>query len=311
MLLARAELYASVREFFAARQVLEVETPVLSLYANTDPNINSFEAAGALETLPHYLHTSPEFPMKRLLAAGSGPIYQICKVFRATEIGKLHNPEFSMLEWYRPGFDLSALMDEVLDLLQAVFATRRTIPAAVKLTYQQAFQQALDLDPLVATTTELRSVATQRELQVQGLSDDDHNGWLDVLFSHLVQPGLAGLGCCFITNFPVSQAALARLSDTRPATAARFEVFIDGIELGNGYDELADADELLARFQLEQATRAQRQQPVLPYDPHLVQALESGLPSCSGVAMGLDRLLMLIHGRESLQQVLAFPEKHA
>lgn len=311
-LLARAQLYAAIRRFFAERQVLEVETPALSRYANSDPNIDSFKVGSAADRHTYYLHTSPEFAMKRLLAAGSGPIYQVCKVFRAAECGRHHNPEFSMLEWYRPGFGLADLMREVQDLLEWVCPGWSGLEKITRLTYQAAFQTILNIDPLRASVADLGNLAVRQGIQVQGLSlcTEDHDAWLDLLFSHCIQPALAKQGCCFIYDFPASQAALARLSKTKPETAARFEVFIEGIELCNGYDELTDPQVLQTRIHAEQRQRERRGQPVYPSDPWLGMAMEHGLPPCSGVALGLDRLLMLLLGQQSLDEVLAFPGNH-
>lgn len=289
---ARAELYGSVRAFFHARGVLEVETPILSAHATVDRHIDSF-TAGA-----RWLHTSPEFAMKRLLAAGSGPIWQICKVFRIDEQGRHHNPEFTMLEWYRPGFDHHRLMDEVAELLLTV----GTPAAPSRTTYRDAFLRHAGLDPFTAPLQALRA-----RHPVPG-ADGDRDFWLDVLMSHVVGPQLGREGPEFLYDFPASQAALARVEN---GVAQRFELFWQGIELANGFHELTDAAEQKVRFKADQKWRCEQGKPVPPYDKHLIAALEAGLPDCAGVALGLDRLLMLKLGLPELAATLAFAADRA
>ncbi len=314
---ARAELYGSVRSFFGARGVLEVETPILSRHATVDRHIDSFgvftpAGMSAARTPPAlWLQTSPEFAMKRLLAAGSGPIYQIARVFRVDEQGRHHNPEFSMLEWYRPDFDHHRLMDEVAALI-----AHCGIPAAsTRLSYREAFERHAGFDPFALDAGALQLRFRQRGLGVpEGLSDDecaDVDLWLDLWMSHVVGPHLGREAPEFVYDFPASQAALARVRPGTPPVAERFELFWHGIELANGFHELADAAEQEARFAADTAWRTARGRTVPPYDAHLIDALRAGLPDCAGVALGLDRLLMLASGCQRLDAVLAFPADRA
>lgn len=319
VLRARAQLLVEIRQFFAQRQVLEVETPVLSRAGTTDPNIESFrteffpsgcaQIAGQGQT--YYLATSPEFHMKRLLAAGSGAIYQISRVFRNEEQGRYHNPEFTLLEWYRPGFDLHTLMLEVAELIKQVVRSSLLIEKVEYYSYQQVFQRTLAIDPLQCSNQDLIQCAKTNAIEVHGLTESDRDAWLDVLMSHCVQKQLgfqSGHPCLtFVYDYPASQAALAQVRDTQPAVAERFELFIAGQELANGYHELQAADEQYRRFQHDISIRNQRQQRQLAFDQHLIDALQSGLPDCSGVALGLDRLLQSALGTQSLQDCLAFP----
>jgi len=299
---ARARLLARIREFFAHRGVLEVETPALSVAAATDPHLESFpfQVGGPGR---RYLHTSPEFPMKRLLAAGSGPIYQLCKVFRQGEYGRYHNPEFTLLEWYRPGFDTHHLMDEVEALLQTLLDTG---PAAERLSYAEAFQRHLAIDPHSADADALRARA--REAGLEGVElGVDRDGWLDLLLTHRVEPHLGRGRPTFLYDYPASQAALARIRPGQPAVAERFELYLEGVELANGFYELGDAVEQRERFAADNAHRERLGLPVVPMDEHLLAALEAGLPDCSGVALGVDRLAMLAVDASALEAVIAFP----
>lgn len=308
MLRRRAALLRQVRAFFEERGLLEVETPMLSSAAATDPNLDSLVTAyngpGAPPEATLYLHTSPEFPMKRLLAAGSGPVWQICRVFRGGERGRRHNPEFTMLEWYRPSWDHHRLMEEVAELVADVVGRR---PVG-KHTYGELFRP-LGVDPHTADVTQCRRAAEARGLQVPaGLTRD---GVLDFVFSHLLAPELGRDRIDFVHAFPASQAALARLEPGNPTTAARFECFLDGMEIANGFHELCDAAEQRARFASDQSSRKAGGQPVAPLDERLLQALEAGLPDCAGVALGLDRLFMVALGASHIDQVLAFPLERA
>lgn len=289
---ARAELYGSVRVFFSARGVMEVATPVLSAHATVDRHIDSY-AAGE-----RWLQTSPEFAMKRLLCAGSGPIYQICPVFRREESGRHHNPEFTMLEWYRPGFDHHRLMDEVEALLHAVGAPAQRYE---RLAYRAAFLRHTGLDPFAASLATLRAAA--RFDGDAGAQAEERDFWLDLIMSATVGPALGREGPVFLYDFPASQAALAQV---RGEVAERFELFWQGIELANGFHELADADEQRRRFEADQAWRRAHGQAVPPYDRHLIAALAQGLPDCAGVALGLDRLLMLLRGLPDVAATMAF-----
>lgn len=311
VLKARAELYGSVRAFFAARDVLEVETPILSRHATVDRHIDSFAVYAyqkVLELKLHgNLHTSPEFAMKRLLAAGSGPIWQIARVFRVDEQGRHHNPEFSMLEWYRPGFDHHRLMDEVGALLAAC-----GVPCAplARLSYREAFIRHAGFDPFTTCAADMRLAWQARGLaDPLGLSPDelaDTDVWLDLWMSQIVGPRLGVDSPEFIYDFPVSQAALARIRADDPPVAERFELFWRGVELANGFHELTDADEQQHRFEADLAWRADNGRATPPYDAHLIAALQAGLPPCAGVALGLDRLLMLKLNLPQLADTLAF-----
>ena len=309
---ARAEMLATIRDYFAEQQVLEVDTPSLSRAANTDLNIDSITAnyygPSALAEGPLYLHTSPEFPMKRLLASGSGAIYQVCKVFRDGEYGRYHNPEFSLLEWYRPGFDHHALIDEVDALINLILGPSSI--ALRKLTYQQAFINTVGFDPLINDSATFRSCAQQHGMNVVGMNDASHDEWLDLLMDQAVIPAL-GKGRLFIIDYPASQASLARLDPNDKRFAQRFELYIDGIELANGFYELTDAVLQRQRFEDDNKKRQYAAKPMMPIDNNFIDALEAGLPDCAGVALGLDRLLMLKTGASDIKQVLAFPFEKA
>lgn len=301
---ARAELFATLRRFFAERGVLEVDTPLLASHSVTDPAIEPLTVDGSPQ--PRFLQTSPEFFMKRLLAAGSGPIYQLGKVFRAREFGARHNPEFTMLEWYRPGYALHRLIDEVTALVFAcVKAFGVTAPPVAVRGYAELFDEVFDIDPHRASGEELAQTA--RALTDTGDLELDRDGWLDLLMSCGVEPALKGRGLVFVCGYPQSQAALARCVERDGIRVAdRFEAYLDGIELANGYRELRDPGELKARARRDNRLRAARGQQQRALDPHLVAAHEAGLPDCSGVALGVDRLLMYLLGAERLGAVLPF-----
>lgn len=306
----RAQILARVREFFATREVLEVETAILSAAGTVDPQLHSLAVHSLAPSDTRslgYLHTSPEFAMKRLLATGSGPIYQLCKVFRAGEHGRLHNPEFTLLEWYRPGFTYFELMDEVAALLAHTLGTTRSLQAPERLTYADAFRRYADVDPHRADAAELRAIAEARGLRVSGLSEGDRDGWRDLLLTHLVEPRLGSGRPTFLHDYPASAAALARTRNDDPPVAERFELYLDGIELANGFQELTDADEQRQRFEQDQERRRKKGLADVPYDQHLIAALVTGLPACSGVALGIDRLVMLATGARALEEVIAFP----
>ncbi|MGI9295219.1 MAG: EF-P lysine aminoacylase EpmA [Pseudomonadales bacterium] len=296
----RADLYRSIREFFRARDVLEVETPCVSRHGVTDPHIASVAVAGH-----GWLQSSPEFAMKRLLAAGSGSIFQICKSFRGGEAGTYHNPEFTLLEWYRIDFNDHRLMDEVEQLLALLLGGG----TARRCSYGDLFQQRLRIDPHQASHAELQKLVDQHIDTSCACVDKDQ--CLELLFSHLLQLDLSGL--TFIHDFPASQAALARLaSDANGTTVARrFECFFDGVELANGYDELTDAEEYLRRCEADNVKRAAYGLPAMEIDAHFASAMQHGLPDCAGVALGLDRLLMLMLGASSIEEVLSFPARRA
>ncbi len=305
----RAQLLSKLRVFFSQRNVLEVETPTLYPFANPDPMIEGFEVLKSQTDLSSlHLQTSPEFAMKRLLAAGSGAIYQICRAYRRSETGRYHNPEFTILEWYRPGFTLHQLMQEVEDLLMLVLPASLIRHAVDYITYQSAFSKAVGLDPLTATIAEFVLAATRIGYpEAERLCADNRSAWLDFLFSHAVQPQLPKQRIVFVYNYPACQSALARLHPQQPEVAERVEVFINGIELGNGFQELTDSTQQRQRFIEQQAERAQQGMMVHRLDEDLLAALDAGLPDAAGIAIGLDRLLMLICNTDHIREVLTFP----
>ncbi|MGO9515104.1 MAG: EF-P lysine aminoacylase EpmA [Steroidobacteraceae bacterium] len=300
----RAALLARVRAFFAARGVLEVETPVLSSAGASDPQIQSLmtHVSGVPGTL--FMSSSPEFPMKRLLAAGSGDIYQLCKVFRDAERGRWHNPEFTLLEWYRLGFDDAALMTEVETLIAELLAPERRLEPAERLTYRQALRRHAGVDAHTASERELERAAEEHGIVCQGELDRDAK--LDLLMGAVVGPNLGRERPCFICDYPASQASLARLKPGLPRVAARFECYLDGIELANGFHELADADEQRGRFARDLAIRRAQGRLEPPVDERLLAALAAGMPDCAGVALGFDRLVAITLKATRLSQAMAF-----
>ena len=308
----RARVLATIRAFFAARGVLEVDTPALAAATVTDLHLHSlatrYRGPGADDGLTLYLQTSPEFAMKRLLAVGSGPIYQICKAFRDGEAGRRHNPEFTMLEWYRPGWDHHRLMDEMDELLAAVLG----VPAAERLGYRDAFLRHAGVDPHRCSAERLTERLVEAGVAAPDPEGLDRDDLLDLLLTRLVEPHLGRDGSAtFLHDYPASQAALARVRPDDPPVAERFEVFVDGVELANGFHELTDAAEQRRRFAADLAARRRRGLPRVPVDHRLLAALEHGLPTCAGVALGIDRLVMLACGADRLDQVLAFPVQRA
>ena len=315
----RAEAYAQLRAFFYQRQVLEVETPLLSASTATDPFLASVPAylspSAGQASKPFYLHTSPEFPMKRLLAAGSGAIYQICKCFRDGESGRRHNPEFTMLEWYRPGFSLSQLMAEVASLISEVLAPAK-LPVK-HISYREAFELYLGIDPFTLPESQLSELAEEKtgfapaKENSLALSRDDY---LNLLLSSCIEPHLgfaknSAPELCFLSGYPASQASLAKLTQDEhgQTVAERFELYIQGLEMANGYFELTDAQEQARRFQQDNRQRQHLQLPEIPVDTRLLAALAAGLPECSGVALGVDRLLMIKLHASAIDEVLSFP----
>lgn len=305
---ARARLLQQCRRFFEDRAVLEVETSLAVQHAVTDVHLHSARAQipGLTE---RYLQTSPEFLMKRLLAAGSGDIYQICRVFRGHEQGPMHHCEFSLLEWYRVGFSMQRLMDEVALLLQALIGTSASQPRF--LTYSQAMQAAVGCDPLSASDGQIADCACQQGFDAALVRRCDRDQLLDLLMGARVGPALGRDGPCFLHHFPASQAALARLDAADPRTALRFEVYLAGIELANGFEELGAEDEQRRRFAADQRQRRELGLEVPALDERLLAALVHGLPACSGVAVGLDRVLMLASGADDIRDVLAFTHDNA
>ena len=307
LLRLRAELLAEIRGFFRQRAVMEVETPLLCRFGVTEPAIESLQVEhGAVLSAPRYLQTSPEYGMKRLLAAGSGPIYQCTRAFRDGEASSRHNPEFTLLEWYRPGFDHHQLMDEVSELVCQCVGQR----ARQDYSYRELFQQELGVDPFTA------SEDTLRDLALKSLNCADLNGdrdmWLDLLMSHVIEPRLKSRGLCFVFDYPASQAALSAMAERDgELVGERFELYVDGLELANGYRELTDPRQQRDRFAQDNVRRRERGQPELAADEFLLQAMEEGLPDCSGVALGLDRLLMLASGESDIRRVLTFDWERA
>jgi len=310
-LLKRAAILAEIRRFFADRGVLEVETPAMSQATVTDIHLVPFETRfvgpGAADGMPLYLMTSPEYHMKRLLAAGSGPIYQMGRSFRNEEAGRHHNPEFTMLEWYRPRYDMYRLMNEVDDLLQQVL----DCDTAETLSYQQAFTRHLNVDPLSADKAELREAAAKLDLSNIADTEEDRDTLLQLLFTMGVEPHIGRDKPTFVYHFPATQASLAEISTEDHRVAERFEVYYKGIELANGFRELTDSREQRQRFEQDNRKRAARGLPQHPVDNNLLDALEHGMPECSGVALGVDRLIMIALGAASLSDVLAFPVSRA
>ncbi|KFK92540.1 MULTISPECIES: elongation factor P--(R)-beta-lysine ligase [unclassified Serratia (in: enterobacteria)] len=310
-LLKRAALLAEIRRFFADRGVLEVETPTMSQATVTDIHLFPFQTRfvgpGAAEGVTLYMMTSPEYHMKRLLAAGSGPIYQLGRSFRNEEAGRHHNPEFSMLEWYRPHYDMYRLMNEVDDLLQQVLDCE----SAETLSYQQAFLRHLDIDPLSAEKPQLREAAAKLDLSNIADTEEDRDTLLQLLFTVGVEPHIGRDKPAFVYHFPASQASLAEISTEDHRVAERFEVYFKGLELANGFRELTDGSEQRQRFEQDNRKRAVRGLPQHPIDNNLLDALQHGMPECAGVALGVDRLVMLALAAESLSEVIAFPVDRA
>jgi lysyl-tRNA synthetase class 2 len=301
----RAASLRTARDFFAERGVLEVDTPILGHRTVTDVHIHSARVELPAHPAPLYLQTSPEYAMKRLLASGSGDIYQIAHVFRAEERGRLHNAEFTLIEWYRVGFGLQQLMDEVAALAQRLLGMEGAAPVH-SLSYAQAFERHLGCDPLCAGDAQLRVLASESGLPPDVADRCQRDELLDWLMGSAIGPRLGAEGLCFVHRYPASQAALARLDETDPRVALRFELYCRGVELANGFEELADAAEQRARFEADLRER-QRRGLVLPQiDEALLAALAAGLPPVAGVALGLDRLLMLRIGASDIGEVLPF-----
>jgi len=308
----RARILERIRAFFSERAVLEVETPVFSSAAATDPALSSFTThyTGPLFPRGHnfYCHTSPEFPMKRLLAAGSGSIYQICKVFRNGESGRFHNPEFTLLEWYRVGFDYRQLMDEAAVLVTEILAGHRTLATPEKLTYHEAFERHCGIDPHSADNRTLARAVTRHGIQTDlDIGHEDPDVLRDLLLTHVIETNLGRGQITLLYDYPASQAALARVRPGRPPVAERFELYLDGLELANGFHELTDTGEQHRRFENDLQRRKASGLPAVPSDARLLSALRAGLPECAGVALGIDRLAMLASGAKTIREVIAFP----
>ena len=321
-LLARAALLRCTREFFAARSVVEVDTPLVVNAPVSDVHIHSAsvrlaaERAGAVAAPSerYFLHTSPEYAMKRLLAAGSGDIYQICHVVRGNERGRLHNPEFTLIEWYRLGFSLTQLMDEVEALVRVLLGAAAP-HASERVSYRDAFLRELGLDPFSADEAALAQAAQPLGFRAPatggGAPRMSRDEWLELLMGAIVGPRLGQHALTFVHGYPATQAALARLDPADPRAALRFELYCAGVELANGFHELSAADEQRARFQQDNALRQQLRLAVFPPDERLLAALAAGLPNCAGVAVGFDRVVMLAAGAAHIEEVLPFPTQRA
>lgn len=316
----RALMLKNIRAFFDARGVIEVETPLLSHYATTDPHLDSLQSR--FRDQGCYLNTSPEYAMKRLLASWEKPIYQICKAFRDDELGPSHNPEFTLLEWYQPGYDMLQLMDELTELVTGLCFLSKipslNNPQFERISYQQAFQDFAGINPHQTSSDECFDVAKTNNIEIpQGMASDDNeiNDWLDWLLIQLVLPAFKKDSFTFMYDYPASQCALAKIvkkgmmNAPQVLVAKRFELFFGEIELANGFHELTDAKEQLQRFQQENKMRKQAGKKSSRIDENFIAALTYGLPDCSGVAMGLDRLLMVLTNITCIDQVLSFSWK--
>jgi elongation factor P--(R)-beta-lysine ligase len=307
MLQLRGALLAHARHFFADRGVLEVDTPIVVNAPVTDVHIHSARVQFADDPRPFFLHTSPEYAMKRLLAAGSGDIYQICHVVRGLERGRQHNAEFTLIEWYRAGYTLDRLMSEVDTLVRHLLGDVAFSITSERLTYRDAFLRELHLDPFTASLEELAAAANTLGFAQTAGRDE----LLELLMGAVIGPRLGRDALTFIYDYPASQAALACLNPDDPRTALRFELYCRGIELANGFEELASAPEQRARFEHDNQERQRRGLPTYAIDDRLLAALESGLPPCAGVALGFDRTLMLAADAGHIDEVLAFPTDRA
>jgi lysyl-tRNA synthetase class 2 len=304
----RARLYALIRGYFAERNVLEVETPILSAGANTDPNIESFSTrfsghvdAGSRE---RWLRTSSEFAQKRLLAAGIGDCYELGRVYRNGEGGRRHNPEFTMLEWYRLGSDHLRLVDEAVDLVQHALGLVDRRADVRAFSYRDLFRDVIAIDPFTAVDDTLVAALGDVRVDGTGLGRDD---WLDLLLTHRIQPQFPRDRITVIYDYPASQCALAKIRSGDPPVAERFELYLGSFELANGYHELTDAVEQRARFERDNARRRARGLAEVPIDTNFLAALERGMPDCAGVALGIERLLMAMTGSDDIADALAFP----
>jgi lysyl-tRNA synthetase class 2 len=305
----RAAMLDATRRFFRDRNVLEVETPVVLSHTVTDVQLESLQLAA---NPPRFLQTSPEYPMKRLLAAGSGDIFQICHAFRAGDRSRLHNPEFTMIEWYRLGFDLQSIMSETAllagHLLQCAGQATRPVEF---IGYNEAFLRELGIDALDASQDALAAHSASCGLALQSIAGASRDDLLDFLVATRVGPRLGQGTLTCLHHFPASQASLAQLETGDPRTALRFELYADGMELANGYVELASSVEQQQRFAADQEERKRRGLSQPDMDPRLLAALGHGLPACAGVAMGFDRVAMLALGAPDIDAVMPFPWERA
>lgn len=309
MIRRRAQMLADIRRFFEQRQVLEVCTPAMSPGGATDPNIQSINLE--LRAFPRqplrYLHTSPELAMKRLLAAGSGPIYQVCTVFRDNDAGRFHRPEFTMLEWYRPGWHYHELIEEVIDLIK-LLAHETRLEQPQRFTYRELFLHYAALDPERANVQDCRDTCRRAGLPVADSMTENIDEWLDWILSALIAPKLPPDGLTCVYDFPVTQAALARIRHDSPPVAERFEIFWGGMELANGFQELTDAGEQRRRFEQDNARRREKSLPEIMIDERFLAAVAAGLPESAGVALGMDRLLMALMRAKHIREVMTFAD---
>ena len=303
--LRRAAMLRRLRDHFERASVLEVETPALSFAAASDIQIESLEVHSVLSDRPLYLHTSPEFCMKRLLASGYPDIYAICRVYRDGEAGRRHQPEFTMVEWYRLGYRLAAIVDDALNTVAVALGDPQLAPHAVITDYRDLFVHHLGVDPASASIEELADAAEADE-DLRTALGDERDGWLDLLLSTRLAPGFHPDRLTVVQHYPATQSALARICPADPGVADRFEIFIGALEIANGYVELTDAATQATRMDDDLATREQRGQPVRPRDNSLIAALEAGLPPCAGVAMGLERLQMVHDKTDDIRNVIPF-----
>jgi lysyl-tRNA synthetase class 2 len=305
----RADLLRRAREFLHERGFLEVETPLLSADVVVDRHLDPIPVTLADDPRwptiggSFWLQTSPEFGMKRLLAAGAEAIYQITRAFRNSETGPLHNPEFTMIEWYRAG----DVMSDGMNLLSGFCESLLERGPAERLSYAEAFSRLVGLDPHLASDANLREAAKRHGIAAPTSLGDDRDGWLDLLLVECVQPHLGRARPTILFDYPASQAALARVRDGSPPVAERFELYVEGIELANGYHELLDADELRSRIAVANRQRVADGKPPLPTESRLLAAMQAGLPPCTGVALGFDRLVMIAAGARTVAEVMAFP----
>jgi len=301
----RASILRSLREFFYQRNVVEVETPLLCSTGVTDPYLDCMKVD--FNHRIGYLQTSPEYAMKRLLAAGMGDCYQICKAFRCDESGKYHNPEFTMLEWYRLDYNHHRLMDDMDELLQLTLKC----PPAQRISYQQLFLDFLNIDPHLASIENLKNIANEKAPSIASTlnaATDTKDDWLMLLLAELIEPKIGFDRPCFIYDYPATQSSLSKISDD---VAQRFEVYVNGIELANGFHELQSSEEQHKRFLDDNEKRRQLNKFIMPIDQRLLTALKHGLPSCAGVALGIDRLVMLALKQTALQEIISFDTNHA
>jgi lysyl-tRNA synthetase class 2 len=312
---SRGNVINAIRDFFKNKNVVEVETPSLSMGTVTDPYLEAFSTqynyldnSDIDQSQQLYLQTSPEFHMKRLLASGYGCIFQICKAFRHEDSGRYHNPEFTLLEWYRIGFNQHDLMAEVDELLSTVVKT----PKSEKISYQNLFIKFVSIDPLTATFNQLYEVIELHGKAADWLYEsDDCDLLLQFIFSEIIEKNIGLSRPCFVYNFPIAQASLAKECADDNRVAQRFECYFKGVELANGFNELTDADTQITRFEQDNSKRQQLGLATKNIDENFIKALQSGLPQCAGVALGIDRLMMIALGKSAIEDVISFPIERA